>query len=596
VQVWYPADTAAKPEKAEYIPSPALLRSMEKDGYYDLDASVIGSWKGVETHSVLDAPLLKGSSSFPLLIFSHGLGVSRSHYTAILEDLASHGYIVASIDHPYGGITALPDGRVLTTKEDPSEDIPAMTVARVEMWAADASFVLDRFLDQNNKSTGRFASRIDRDRVGMLGHSLGGAAALEAGLRDRRFKACADLDGAPFGKVIKEGPGCPTLVLRSKPIYSDEDLAKRGRTREQWEQIGREVRTNFISVLQKNKNFLSYMVVINGTGHMSFSDAPFVMPQLITSFGGSIIEPKRGFEIMMAYTRAFFEKHLDGKRNTLLDSTSKLYPEVSVEKLNQATALEKNNNWDFSVQENLKLEGTGKSEYRRLKFQSKTGPYKDFTAHVVLLQPDTYKVELIDNPSIKPDTYKSVAGLTKDKGAIAGINGGFFTKEFTPNGLFILKGKVLSPIKKLKSPVLAGLMLIDENGKVELESINSYSELEKKGYYYGLQSGPFLIEPDNDISKAVLSNGMIANQVVKHTVLALSTDNQLLVISTSSVSLKNLADCLSRYPAAFGVDRIKSALSLDGGRSSAFSVRLPDKAVNIEEGWPVRNSVLFFSK
>jgi uncharacterized protein YigE (DUF2233 family) len=260
-----------------------------------------------------------------------------------------------------------------------------------------------------------------------------------------------------------------------------------------------------------------------------------------------------------------------------------------------ATA-EQNNNWKVSVEENIKLKESGKVEYRRLKFQSITKSANDFVAHIVLFQPGSYKAELIDNPSNNLNNYRSIAILTKQAGAIAGINGGFFTKEFTPNGLFILKGKIVSQIKKLKSPVLAGMFLVDESGKVTLELLSSYSNLFIKGFYYGLQSGPFLIESNDQISKDVLSNGMVANQIVKHTILALSTDDQLLVISTSQVSLKAFADCLNRFPGSLGVKKIKTALSLDGGRSSGFSVRLQDKTVSVEEGWPVRNSILFFIK
>jgi dienelactone hydrolase len=336
-QVWYPTDAASRGAKAPYVPDPALLQAL-KDTQHDFqDPAVFDGWKGVRTEGVLDAPLSRKRARFPLLFLSHGLGEPRTIYTALSQDLASHGYIVVCIDHPYGGITVLPDGRVVSTAGDPDAGDPAATPRQIEAWARDASFVLDRMrspVKTDPASARRFAAHIDPARVGMLGHSLGGAAALEACRADSRFKACADLDGAPFGKVTEEGARRPTLIMRSGPVYSDEDLAKRGRTREQWEEMGRQGRAMWGSFFRKSKGVPVYSVKINGAGHMSYSDAPFVMPDTISRFGGRIIDARRGFEIMTHYIRNFFDKYLNGQRSDLLDGTTPPYPEVSAEKFN----------------------------------------------------------------------------------------------------------------------------------------------------------------------------------------------------------------------------------------------------------------------
>jgi dienelactone hydrolase len=297
---------------------------------------VFDSWKEVRTDAAFNTQLSRKRKKFPLLLLSHGLGEPRSLYTALSQDLASHGYIVVCIDHPYGGITVLPDGRVISADEDPDAGNPEATPKQVEAWAKDASFVLDQMskpASARRTAAQRFATQIDLDRVGMLGHSLGGAAALETCRTDSRFKACADLDGAPFGKVKEEGSKRPTLIMRSGPIYSDEDLAKRGRTREQWEEMGRQGRAMWNEFFQKSKGVPVYSVKINGTGHMS-SDAPFVMPDTINRFGGRIIDARRGFEIMTHYIRDFFDKYLNHKRSHLLDDSQSPYTEVLVERFN----------------------------------------------------------------------------------------------------------------------------------------------------------------------------------------------------------------------------------------------------------------------
>ena len=335
-QVWYPTDLALKGETAPYIPNPALWQVLKDTQHDGQSAAVFESWKELHTDAALDAALSKKRAKFPLLFFSHGLGEPRTNYTAFSQDLASHGYIVVCIDHPYGGITVLPDGRVLSTAGDSDAGNPEATPRQVEAWAKDASFVLDRMTApaKADAVVGRFAAHIDLARIGMLGHSLGGAAALEACRVDSRFKACADLDGAPFGKVTVEGVKRPTLIMRSGPLYSDEDLAKRGRTREQWEEMGRQGRAMWSSLFQKSKNIPIYSIKVNGAGHMSFSDAPFVMPDTITRFGGRIIDAKRGYEIMTHYLRDFFAQYLDGKRSNLLESLPSPYTEVSAERFN----------------------------------------------------------------------------------------------------------------------------------------------------------------------------------------------------------------------------------------------------------------------
>jgi exopolysaccharide biosynthesis protein len=259
--------------------------------------------------------------------------------------------------------------------------------------------------------------------------------------------------------------------------------------------------------------------------------------------------------------------------------------------LTQVSYAENNAAWQVSVQVQTQVSKT--VEYRKILFKSAS---EEFTTDVAVFQPNSYKAQLFDNPSNNLEKYKPVAQIIEEKDAIAGINGGFFTKEFTPNGLCIYQGKVLSKIKKLTSPVLAGLMLISKNGEIRLEPHAAYSDQLIKTCDFGLQTGPFLITPDGRISEDMKTGGMLASQNVKHTILALSSDNHLLVISASPMPLKEVASCLFNFSKSFGVDKINSALSLDGGRSSGFSIRLPDKKVTIQEGWAVRNMVLFFGR
>jgi dienelactone hydrolase len=273
-------------------------------------------WESLRTHSALNAAPLAGKARFPLLTFSPGLGISRINYTAIVEQLASYGYIVAAIDHPYEGLTVLPDGRVLTADDDPGNAEESQMPSHLDQMVLDAKFVIAQLSVPATSSLG-FNRVIDFKAVGMLGHSLGGAAALQACLTDAQFKACADLDGAPFGKVLEQGAGKPTLLLLEDPDYSDADLAAKGRTRAQWEEVGKKGIAMWAAV-GKNKSVPVYKVKIHGTGHLSFSDAPFVMPDTITRFGGHILPPQEAYQQVTEYLLAFFDRYLKGKPSALL--------------------------------------------------------------------------------------------------------------------------------------------------------------------------------------------------------------------------------------------------------------------------------------
>lgn len=332
IQVWYPSEKRKASTKAPYISNFDMLQEMVENGYFFQDSSLIASWRDMKTSASLNAPLEQEMGHFPLALFSHGLGVIRANYTSIIQDLSSHGYIVAAIDHPYGGLTVLPDGRILSTSADSAlfNDDPDTVASRVSMWAEDASFVLDQLLSPKNVA-GIYAHRIDSRRIGMIGHSMGGAAALETCLEDGRLKACVDLAGAPFGKVVNKGLRKPTLIVESQPVYSDEELESKGRTREQWEKMGQQIREMWRSVFSKDRSVPAYFVTIKGTGHLSFSDAPFVMPDTITRFGGEIIDSTYGFEITMACISTFFSYYLEDDRSRLLENLSEDYPEVSME-------------------------------------------------------------------------------------------------------------------------------------------------------------------------------------------------------------------------------------------------------------------------
>ena len=127
---------------------------------------------------------------------------------------------------------------------------------------------------------------------------------------------------------MAEGFGAPTLVLQSWPEYSDADLAAAGRTREAWEAMGSTFESAWATAVHRSDSPV-HRIWLRGFGHSSYGDAPWVMPNAITRFGGRIVGAQRGFELVSTYVRAFFDRYLSDYPTPLLDGPNPLWPEVA---------------------------------------------------------------------------------------------------------------------------------------------------------------------------------------------------------------------------------------------------------------------------
>lgn len=317
VQVWYPAVGPKRVDLgAPYISDSGLIDSMTVRAYLDLKPEDIRAWEGVKLTAVPHAaPPPSPRAGWPVLVFSHGLGVSRVQYSSLNQELASHGYVVLAIDHPMGGFTLDPGGRVLTPGVDslPYPDHPLAHVVRD--WAGDAAFAIREAARRLGTSSAGVRLPLDTTRIGMLGHSLGGAAALQGCRSELLFRACADMDGYPFGDVEQEGVGKPFLTLLSEPDHRHRppprDSAEAAR-REQFAKMGKERDSMWAAIVERFPRVPSYVVVLRGTGHMSFSDAPFQAPTLLQDVGATL-SPSDMYRLTSDYLLAFFDHHLRGQ-------------------------------------------------------------------------------------------------------------------------------------------------------------------------------------------------------------------------------------------------------------------------------------------
>lgn len=214
VQATYPM--AAKPKgkckPSRYI-SPLVQPIL-------MEAVAVDRSIGIET-GVCKGGKIAGAKR-PVLIFSHAYTSDRFVYGSLVNDLASRGSVVLAPDHPPDSFAIeYPGGRLVEGEYGrplAPDDISADEIAALnELRAADARFVLTKALKLNRAKQGLLAGHLDRKRVGVLGHSLGGSTAARTAQLDGRFDAVADLDGSLFGDWNQQtGDDTPFLLLAAE--------------------------------------------------------------------------------------------------------------------------------------------------------------------------------------------------------------------------------------------------------------------------------------------------------------------------------------------------------------------------------------------
>ncbi|KAI1310995.1 hypothetical protein F5Y03DRAFT_12557 [Xylaria venustula] len=282
------------------------------DGVYnDTNASA----ERILTRSCLNSPL--SHPELPLLVFGPGLGNSRTFYSAELEEIASHGWNIVSVDHPYdAGIVEYPDGHVVYAKD--STVVNGTADEYLEVRVADMSFVLDALSDPSvvSQIPGLSPSiSLPTDKVGGFGHSFGGATALQLLLNDTRFAVGANFDGILFGSVIEEGTNSPFVLFGTNPRMEDDTWTTA------WE----------------NLRGFKRQYGINETEHGAFTDFPIIRDVLgadsppLLNTGLGTIAGARIIDIETAYITALFGRFLKGEKRGLLDGKgSGKWPEVSL--------------------------------------------------------------------------------------------------------------------------------------------------------------------------------------------------------------------------------------------------------------------------
>ncbi|MEP6495686.1 MAG: family membership [bacterium] len=330
VWIWYPADPG-KPEAAadDYLPAP-LRGAIERARGPLISNLLTRDLAKVTSHSTGNAQLSRQQRSYPVVIMRGGASAEVANYSTLAEDLSSHGYIVVGFDAPYRtNVVVLPDSRVIKRTMDNSPDIgssreQADRLAKLlDAWTADVAFVTDRLEQLNaSDSSGKFTGRLDMARLGVFGHSLGGATAAQFCHVDSRCKAGIDVDGALLGTVIQAGISRPFMFL----------LSDHGRPADS---VSGRIETDIRSVYDRLPPGGRLRIAIRGANHFTFSDdgallKSYAVRGALRAFGGLRIDARRQLAVTAFCVHSFFDEYLKDEGAPKLETLVSAYPELRV--------------------------------------------------------------------------------------------------------------------------------------------------------------------------------------------------------------------------------------------------------------------------
>jgi pimeloyl-ACP methyl ester carboxylesterase len=322
--VWYPTNqTSGTP--APYLPAAWQKAADDQDGGGTLLKHPLSR---IKTNGFENATV--ANRKFPLVIFQPGYGRNAADYTAFAENLASNGYIVVASSPTYiADLVVLGDGQVVKSSpkaalpENVSGLDPSMKQASEKLlavWTGDDSFLIDQATSMSSDQQGTFYGKIDLGNVGVMGHSMGGAAAYQVCKTDTRCKAAIDLDGTLYGDT--------KTISRVPFMYLSSDHSKdQGATKQEDDY-------NDSLLVQQTQD--TYHVSIAHTAHFNFSDlALYSVKPAMQLFGVvSSIDGKQGIFLTNTYVNDMFTKYLKHETASHLDSANQLH-DATVQRVHQ---------------------------------------------------------------------------------------------------------------------------------------------------------------------------------------------------------------------------------------------------------------------
>lgn len=284
ISFWYPA----QPSRAAPAPYVDPLIAQRTAYWAGMSGNVV---KAFVQFASPHAPVATAPERFPVILYSHGLGdqlgrAVRTENTDKAVQLASHGYVVVSVDHTDAYATVLPPDQLILGRNVWSFNFLPDRLK-------DVAFLLNH-LAQLNADDPVFKSRLDLDRLGIMGWSFGGGTAAEACRLEDPLKAAVLLD--PY--------------LAAAPLLQQKGLSK------PFLNMAGSPDINLINKCPTN----AYQLSISGAAHETYTDNAWVVgPSAFT---------RRRAQAMNACLISFFNKHLLGVDDGLLENPSATHPDV----------------------------------------------------------------------------------------------------------------------------------------------------------------------------------------------------------------------------------------------------------------------------
>lgn len=264
-------------------------------------------------------PSTASQETFPLVVFSHGaFGYRMSNYSTY-EELVSNGYVVCSIDHTYHAFyTKQTDGKVITVNQDfmkdvykingddiTEDEIFSITREWMKLRSADMNFVLDTIIDKTKSNDlEQVFSEIDITKIGVMGHSLGGATAVNIGRERKDINAVITLDATMLSEeldcknnvyTINEEPYPVPLLSIDTTDHYEEGLS-----------YG-DLYVNNV-VLKNAKD--AREVHFNEAGHLNFTDLPLFSPFLASLLETGEVDPMSCIQTMNEVILNYYDHYL----------------------------------------------------------------------------------------------------------------------------------------------------------------------------------------------------------------------------------------------------------------------------------------------
>ncbi len=257
----------------------------------------------------------EGSDTLPLAIFSHGSFGYRGSNLSTFEDLASNGYVVCSIDHSYhaffsqhtDGSTTLVNTDFLNDAVNITNDAydQQTTYTKTHEWLAlrtgDMDFILNKILSNEKREIPQSVySLINKEKIGLFGHSLGGAAAAQLGRERSDVDAVIVIDGTMIGEEIGFEKGQAVLNAAPYPVsllnlYNDSHYDD-----------ARQAGMAYNNLSASAHAVQAYDAVIRGSGHLNFTDLPLFSPTLARMLGTGEVDSRYCIETMNQIVLDFF--------------------------------------------------------------------------------------------------------------------------------------------------------------------------------------------------------------------------------------------------------------------------------------------------